>query len=180
MTSKTEIVGTYDLPYTIDWYQTFPPEYMYESYTCDDDWNEQDDWRVDYKKYIEMLAWKCADYIWENHDAITKTKVISTYSPKYYNYTTDSAEIEIEYDSEVVDTFIKDNEQIFFTWLNEFYDCIYSSENITDKDKLIFYIDHEYKQDKYRRENYLQTMYEDPDYDLVIWDDDTSLVDRDE
>ena len=179
MTSKTEIVATYDLPYTIDWYQTFPPEYMYSSYTCDEDGNERDNWRVDYKKYIEMLAWKCADYIWENHDAVTKVKVISTYSPPYYNYVTDSAEIEIEYDSDKVEELVSKFETAFYAWLNEFHDCIYSSEDITDKDKLLFYIHTEYIKD-WHEHSYLITMYEEPDYDLVIWDDDTSLVDRDE
>jgi hypothetical protein len=108
--------------YTIDSYTMFSPS----DAIADDDWT--DDTEIDGAAYVAELANHCAEILERAcSDAKFKAKFTATgsYSPSYYNFSTDNAELLISFDDAKVLAYI-------YAHLVKFSD--YLKENFTSYD----------------------------------------------
>lgn len=125
---KTIIVNSQDLGdvATIDTYQTFTGDQVDENLV--DFYNEDkgtdytpDDfeWDYDMAGVVKELAELRAKTLEQDSDAIQSVKVVRTYSPKEYNFQTDSADFEITYNEQTVDDYIKEHATEYDNWYHE-------------------------------------------------------------
>ena len=103
------------------------------------DYNYDDfEWDYDSKQIVKEFAKLRAETL-ESDDAINSVKVLETGSPKEYNYSTDWADFEIDYNERVVDDFCHERESEKFS---EYYgesgwqSIIAAKEDDDDKDRL--------------------------------------------
>lgn len=73
---------------SVDLYQTYTPDYI----------EGNEDTSYDMDAVVRGMAEAVAELLPQYCPAITSVKVLETGSPKYYNYSTDWADYEIEYD----------------------------------------------------------------------------------
>lgn len=109
------IVNSQDLGYagSIDGYQTFDgtgvDDWIIDSYNeaHGTDYSYDDfEWDYDNAGIVKDLATERARLLQDEVDIIKSVKVVATGSPKYYNYSTDWADFEIDYNSNAVDVYI--------------------------------------------------------------------------
>ena len=103
------------------------------------DYNYDDfEWDYDNKQIVKDFA-ELRAKILESDDAINSVKVLETGSPKEYNYSTDWADFEIDYNERVVDDFCHERESEKFS---EYYgesgwqSTVKAKEDDDDKDRL--------------------------------------------
>lgn len=92
-----------------------------------------------HKKLADI--WK--DFLLDNfQDVITDIKVLSIHRPKYYNYTTDSANFSITYNARKVNAFIKQHAKEYAKYTEPLeYNLHYSECPESDNlEKLYFYM----------------------------------------
>lgn len=92
-----------------------------------------------HKKLADI--WK--DFVLDNfQDVITDIEVLSIHRPKYYNYTTDSADFSITYNARKVNAFIKQNAKEYtkYTEAREFNMHYSMYPDIDNLEKLYFYM----------------------------------------
>ena len=138
-------IDTRCTPYTCDTYSIFSSD-VYFDYIADDqeDGAESEDVYFDQKQIIQKIGTIAADFMRDEYSLITGAQVVGTFSPKFYNYTTDSAESEIEADMNAVRAYcIKNN------WEDQIEKIdadVWMMNGIYVKDQaeamLLFYIDH--------------------------------------
>ena len=138
-------IDTRCTPYTCDTYSMFSSD-VYFNYVSDDqeEGAEFEDVFFDQKQIIKKIGTIAADFMRDEYSLITGAQVVGTFSPKFYNYTTDSAEIEIEADMNAVRAYcIKNN------WEDQIEKIdadVWMMNGIYVKDQaeamLLFYIDH--------------------------------------
>lgn len=125
---KTIIVNSQDLGdvATIDTYQTFTGDQVDENLV--DFYNEDkgtdytpDDfeWDYDMTGIVKDLAKLRAKALEQDSDVIQSVKVVGTYSPKEYNYQTDSADFEITYDEQTVYDYIEKHATEYAEWYKD-------------------------------------------------------------
>lgn len=123
---KTLTINSQDLGEvaTIDTYQTFAGDQADEnliSYYNEEhntDYNYDDfEWDYDHQSIVSDLAKKRSEFLESESPAIHKCVPVSTGSPREYNYSTDYAMFEITYDDDLVEKFIKENQEDY----NKFY-----------------------------------------------------------
>ncbi len=151
-----------DTKYTIDTYVYFTGDRFEESeldymdggsLTYDDY-----EWIYDHKNIVNGLAKESIEYLKDlfclydgSGQAIIKSiDLISSGSPQYYNYTTDYYIMNVKYDDQLLDEYIKKNSAAFVAYKKD--------SIIPDEDplyKITFYIDQFYKDD-----DYINTIYE--------------------
>lgn len=83
---------------------------------------DTDSYDVDYESYqlsmVKHIAWRLEV---ELSDFISKIKVQKIVSPKYYNYSNDSVDVEIEVDTKAVAKYLYENETLFNDYLKSRY-----------------------------------------------------------
>lgn len=108
-------VNSQDLGYAgdIGTYQNFDgygvDEMIIEGYNQEHgtDYDYDDfEWDYEHAEIVKDLATERAKLLQDDVDIIKSVKVIKTGSPREYNYSTDWADFEIDYDSEAVDAYI--------------------------------------------------------------------------
>ncbi len=105
---------------------------------------EFEDVYFDQKQIIKKIGTIAADFMRDEYSLITGAQVVGTFSPRFYNYTTDSAEIEIEADMNAVRAYcIKNNWE---DQIEKIDNDVWMMNGIYIKDQaeamLLFYIDH--------------------------------------
>lgn len=139
------IIDTRCTPYTCDTYSMFLSD-VYFDYVADDqeDGAESEDVYFDQKQIIKKIGTIAADFMRDEYSLITGAQVVGTFSPRFYNYTTDSAEIEIEADMEAIRAYYID--QKWEDQIEKIDDNVWMMNGIYIKDQaeamLLFYIDH--------------------------------------
>lgn len=117
---KTLIINSQDLGdvATIDTYQTFTGDQADESLIDyynekhNTDYNYDDfEWDYDHAQIVKDLAERRAEFLKSESPAIYKCVPVSTGSPREYNFSTDYAMFEITYDDDLVEKFIKENQE---------------------------------------------------------------------
>lgn len=130
---------------TIDTYQTFDggdvDDMMLQYYNEDNDTNyEYDDfeWTYDHKAIVTDIARERAYALEKYYDAIHNARPVEVGSPKYYNYSTDWADFEIQYDKTMVDAYIEDHKDDYKEWYSDsgWYSAIEWRENEDEKAEL--------------------------------------------
>ena len=108
---------------SIDTYQTYTSdgvedmlinEYNEEhntDYTYDDF-----NWEYDHETIVSELAEKRSAALESDSPAIQKCVPVASYSPKEYNYQTDSTDFEITYDENIVDEYIMEHDENYTEW----------------------------------------------------------------
>lgn len=103
------------------------------------DYNYDDfEWDYDSKQIVKEFA-ELRAKILESDDAINSVKVLETGSPKEYNYSTDWADFEIDYNERVVDDFCHEREsEKFSQYYGEsgWQSTVAAKEDDDDKDRL--------------------------------------------
>lgn len=99
---------------TVDLYQTYTPPH--------EDYLENVSYDMD--AVVRGMAEAVAAELPHYTPAITGVKVIETGSPKYYNYSTDWADYEIEYDAEAVGRWCDAHPKEWSDWLDGWRDNI--------------------------------------------------------
>lgn len=181
------IINTIASPFTLDQYHTFTTDSTEENillYQADDgkpsDYDSYD-WTYDIDAIHRKLGELWCEFVldkynlWiKNEDIIIKDcKLLSIHRPKYYNYTTDSADIEVEFDTRKLNAFIKRNEKLYREFCER--SSHYTSTPMEDyMEKLAFYMEkiavEERLQDEwicFAYEGVNETMYNSISYDLI-------------
>jgi hypothetical protein len=158
-----------DTNFSIDTYQMFTGDYVYESeleYYKEDHNKENVDINFDHKNIVKDLANESIKTILSHLNQYDTTKdiikdivLIDTFSPKYYNYTTDSYDMEIDFNSNKLNKWIKDN------YLDNDVKELLNKWSLKDKEnqfcaKLIIY---------------LNTMIDKDSYNMSIWEEETNI-----
>lgn len=160
--------------FTLDTYSTFDMDSWYSSHLYDleeDGLTEEDvDFSFDSRGYLEALAENQETFLNENCiDDIIKSyslKKDSIYRPKYYNYTTDSADYTINFDARKLNKFIKENEWNFYERCKgKSYYIETALESY--EEKLEFYFDTAYRE---LDNDYIINQFENvSDYDFISY-----------
>lgn len=103
---------------TIDTYKMFSGEsvdearieHYNEEHNTDYDYDDFE-WDYDHQSIVSDLAEKRSEFLEGESPAIHKCVPVSTGSPKEYNFSTDYAMFEITYDDDLVEKFIKENQE---------------------------------------------------------------------
>lgn len=165
---KTRELSTLDTPYTLDTYATFPIDC--EDQIIDDGKTYEDyEWEYDIENYLQALADNWEKLMRANIlDNVLKNITVTgkATSPRFYNYTTDSAPITIEYDEKALHAYIDAHRAEYeakkrrsydgYMWLGEEEDAmlIWYMETVSTK--------------LYSTEAYMIDQYEDvPQYEYV-------------
>lgn len=85
---------------------------------------EYDDINFNYKEYENEVSINCCDIVSQylKDEGFDNTiKFESLYSPKYYNYSNDSINIDIDIDLNQIKDFLKDNKEAFNQYIKERY-----------------------------------------------------------
>lgn len=103
------------------------------------DYNYDDfEWSYEHAEIVKDLAKERARLLQDEVDIIKSVKVIETGSPREYNFSTDWADFEIDYDSEAVDVFIYERpEQWSDFYRRNWYSTIEWRDNGELKDELL-------------------------------------------
>lgn len=160
--------------FTLDTYQTFDMDsgYSCHLYNIEEDGLTEDDVDFDFDSlgYLKELASNQETFLNENCiDDIIKSYTLkkdSIYRPKYYNYTTDSAEYSIEFDARKLNRFIKDNQESF---LEKYKSSLYCRETEPEsyEEKLEFYFETTYRK---LDNDYIMYQYENvSDYEYISY-----------
>lgn len=92
-------------------------EYNEEHHT---DYNYDDfDWNYDHEQIVKALADLRAEALQRDVDIINYVKVLGTGSPREYNFSTDWATFEIDYDEDAVEKYIKDTQEEYDKWYRD-------------------------------------------------------------
>jgi len=179
-------INNLDTPYTIDMYQTFNGDSTDESmleYYNDDNEQKKDpeknydyddfDWTYNTKAIHQGLAQASIDYIKENidQDIIQDIELMKLFSPKYYNYTTDSYTMAITFDTEKLQKYIQENN----TEYTEYFFEMVKKHQANEDDitwSLLFYLQHEHD-----KEDYFYYIYE---HSNDLWYENTEMKLNDE
>lgn len=138
-------IDTRCTPYTCDTYSMFSSD-VYFNYVADDqeEGAESEDVYFNQKQIIQKIDTIAADFMRDEYSLITGAQVVGTFSPKFYNYTTDSAEIEIEADMKAIRAYCID--QKWEDQIEKIDENVWTMKGIYIKDQaeamLLFYIDH--------------------------------------
>lgn len=114
-------------------------EYYLNEYLQDDEYSET--YEIDFIPYCESVASYAVellkDYciLFQENKIIKEMKYISLYSPRFYNYTTDKLNIEIDFNITKLKRFIKNNKTDF---------NLYLKDNFTSYDGFISFIENNY------------------------------------
>lgn len=107
---------------------------------------------IDFNPYCEAVAKYVAgllqDYcvLYRHDDVIKDIKYLSISSPRFYNYTTDKLNLEIDFNMNNLKKFIKENKEDF---------NLYLKDNFTSYDGFISFIDNNYN-------DFMDKFYNDP------------------
>lgn len=146
------IINNLDTALTIDTYQMFNGESAYEMeldyYKTEE--NKEVDINYNHKQIVKDLAEASINEIMIQLDKYENTTgiinhmtVVKTYSPQFYNYTTDSYNVEIDFNEDKLEKFIKDN-----------YDDFQQFDDNSIENQLIFLLD------QIDKDSYNQGMWE--------------------
>lgn len=108
MEKQTWTASTLDTPYTLDTYTTFSLDCEEQLVDEGKTYNDYE-WEYDTEGYLASLAQNWQKLMRKNiiDDVIISVTVTGApSSPKYYNHTTDSAPIEVEYNPEALSSYI--------------------------------------------------------------------------
>lgn len=180
------ILNTIASPFTLDMYSTFTTD------SCEENilqWQEDDgkpsdydsyDWTYDMDEIHNWLGKLWCEFVLDKYNQFMKDdiiikdcKVLSIHRPKYYNYTTDSADIEVEFDARKLNAFIKRNKKLYMEFCER--SSHYTSTPMEDyMEKLAFYMesiakidDLEWEWIMFAYEGVNETMYNSISYDLI-------------
>lgn len=168
MNKQTWTASNLDTPYTLDTYSTFnldcEEQLMDEGKTYDDY-----EWEYDTKNYLAALAENWQKLMRENIlDSVILSITVAgaPSSPNYYNFTTDSAPIEIEYDLEALAAYIAAHRAYYDDNKRHSYDgYMWLGEDIDAQ--IIYYLENESTK-LYPVDTYIMDQYEDiPQYEYV-------------
>lgn len=181
------IIATIASPFTLDMYSTFTTDSVEEMILefQKDEWKPSDydsyDWTYDIDAIHNRLGELWCEFMLDkfnlemkDDDIIIKDcKLLSIHRPNYYNYTTDSADIEVEFDARKLNAFIKRNKKLYMEFC--FTSQHYTSTPMDDyMEKLAFYMDSIAKIDDWEDEwlcfayeGVNETMYNSISYDLI-------------
>ena len=133
----------------IEWYnEEHNTDYNYDDF----------EWEYDHENIVKDLAKKRAEYLENDVDIIHSVKVLSTGSPREYNFSTDYAMFEIDYDKDAVDVYIYDHAEDWSEWYKNsgWYSTIewrddgdYKNE-LLEMARLNFYLDKWYDSSEWR------------------------------
>ena len=124
----TIIVNSQDLgdAGTIDTYGIYKGEGVDEQII--DDYNEEHhtdynyddfDWNYDHAQIVKALANLRAEALQNDVDTIRYVKVLGTGSPREYNFSTDWATFEIDYDEDAVEKYVKGTKEKYDDWYRD-------------------------------------------------------------
>ena len=144
--TKTIRLNNQDTPFTIDTHQYFTGDDTDEMIIRDyNDENDTDldydsfDWSYDHKAIVKELATASLEWLQENilDDIIMNLDLVETFSPKFYNYSTDSYSLDIEIDTGALDRLYdwSSYDGNFQAWLRD-SDNQYLYETGTDDEQL--------------------------------------------
>lgn len=116
---RTIVVNSQDLGEvaTIDTYGMFTGDQADENLV--EDYNERNntsyewddfEWDYDHDNIVREFAKIRAEFLEQSSDALKSVEVVSTGSPREYNFSTDYAMFEIDYDEGIVESFVKENQ----------------------------------------------------------------------
>lgn len=81
------------------------------------DYNYDDfEWKYDHAQIVSDLAERRSEFLESESPAIHKCIPVGTGSPREYNFSTDYAMFEITYDDDLVENFIKENQEDYDTF----------------------------------------------------------------
>jgi RecG-like helicase len=158
-----------DTNFSIDTYQMFTGDSVYESemeYYKDDHNKENIDINFDHKNIVKDLANESINTILSHLNQYEATKdiikdivLINSFSPTYYNYTTDSYDMQIDFNSKKLSKWIKEN------FLNDNVDELLNKWYLKDKEnqfcaKLVIF---------------LNTMIDKDSYNMSMWDEESNI-----
>ncbi len=133
-------ISTINTPFTLDTYATF--DMSWDEHLIDDGKTYDDyDFDYDFDGYLVALSDSLITFLNENiTDSIIKSvaREGKIYSPKFYNYTTDSCNLVIDFDARKLNKYIKDNFDDFKKF-NDSKSYYISWDNYDDK--IIYYIE---------------------------------------
>lgn len=178
-------LNTIGTPFTLDMYSTFTTDSTedlildnireeYPDITYDDlDWTYDMD--MIHSKLADLVVDFMSDmqvqYTTDQTPLFKVTGVKSLHRPKYYNYTTDSADLDIEYDQSRLDQFIEENKSEYLKFCER--SNHYTSTPLDDDtEKLYFYIEKNYDHESdnwiyHAFENINETMYNAISYEHI-------------
>ena len=94
----------------IDWYN----EEHHTNYDYDDF-----EWDYNHAQIVKELAEYRAKALENDVDIIHSVKVLETGSPREYNFSTDWATLEIDYDEDEVEKYVKDTKEKYDEWFKD-------------------------------------------------------------
>jgi len=176
--NKVVKINSGNTPFTVDMYQTFTGESNNDSML--DYYNSQNDTSLDYndfdweyntKEVLKGLSMASVEYIIENtnENIIKNVELVGTFSPQFYNYNTDSYDMNIEVDTDKFTKYMQENEKEYATWANaqSYHIPTGIAEGITD-DMLSYYLYTEMND----TEDYIMSMY---DVASELWHENTEM-----
>ena len=158
-----------DTNLSIDTYQMFTGDSVYDSeieYQKEEHNKENIDINFDHKNIVKDLANESIKTILSHLNQYEATKdiikdvvLINSFSPTYYNYTTDSYDMEINFNSKKLSKWIKDN------FLDSEVDSLLKKWYLFDKEnqfcaKLVIF---------------LNTIIDKDSYNMSMWDEETNI-----
>lgn len=133
-------ISNLDTKYTIDTYNIFGIEDEMAMNELEGDYDDYN-WDYDMRWYVKHLAELATNYINELLDEkIMTIKLVDTYSPAYYNYSTDNCSREITYDEKKLDEYIN-------KYIDDYEN--YDKWDYEEINKVCFYLDSLYNEDDY-------------------------------
>lgn len=150
---KKITVNNQDCKFTIDTYQTFTDDTFIEKELeyLNLEYNDLE-FKYNNPEIVKQLSLLSLELLKDSipDDSVIKNiELESTQSPKYYNYSTDSYNMVISYDNELLNDFIAKNDDSFKDYSKS------SIDSQLDIYKITYYIDKFYNDD-----DYIMTMFE--------------------
>lgn len=186
----TVTIDTRCTPFTCDTYSMFTGDSFDEMYIDDQREQLNDDsliydsfnWDYNFNGIIKSIGTIASEFIADSFEFINTAVVKDVYSPKYYNYTTDSVDIEITCDIEKIKNYcLKNNDWHNIDKINIDDGFIYEINGFFIKDineaMVLFYINTETERMKKDLEGDIQNDYEYRVYDCLyeIYSDNTTV-----
>jgi hypothetical protein len=202
------LLSNKDLVYTIDTYSTFTVDSAYESeaeYYSEEYGIDRDsvDFDFNHRGYVQALSECSVEYLRDNFkdsEIIKSITLVTSKSPQFYNYTTDSYDMVIDYRLSALKKYINDNydDYVQFVktdWHNALYNANFDTKLVDrgkwssaiddyvrddvsifkDDDCIASMLDY-YTRQEYTEEQYLDDMYESVNeiaYEFMKPDEDT-------
>lgn len=192
MSYTTITIDNRDLAYTIDTYNMFTAEHVFDSET-EHIANEYGidatdiDFDFDHKGYVQALAGASVQLLHENfaqhgNGIVRDITLKSSTSPQFYNYTTDNYVAEWDINTDKLTKYIDDNLEAFIAYKNENWDYEYSKalEDDDAETLVVIRLDY-YTRNEYDLEDYEQAMFENESeaYEYITPDEATQkLIDQ--